>query len=89
MGALPDPTDKVNPLDPPEPFEEGCPGAWYRCRFVRSLFRYERAAGEQGTLSSNPLLDRTDDPLVLDAERYLQNERARARSHDTRRMNAR
>lgn len=44
---------------PPEPFTEGCPGAWYRSPFLQSLIRYMRQENR-----SNPLLDRCDDPLV-------------------------
>lgn len=65
---------------PPETHEEGCPGAWYRSRFVLSLIPYERAVSE-GVYSDNVLLSRCNDPLVIEAIHYLEMERARARAH--------
>lgn len=54
---------------------EGCPGSWSRCGFVRSLLPYQRPRGD-GVFSANVLLDRCDDPLVLEAivewERHIQ-----------------
>ena len=86
MGLPTDYEDDQNVLEPPEPIDEGCPGAWYRCRFVRSLAVYERTPNQDGALSENLRLSRCDDPLVLDAIQYLETERARARIHDQRRM---
>lgn len=86
MGRLPilQPTKEdmgLNLRAPPEFHDEGCPGAWYRCGFVHSLWKYERLMTESG-FSSNLMLDRCDDPLVLEAIQYLENERLRARSAD-------
>jgi hypothetical protein len=86
MGRLPilQPTQEdlgVNLQAPPEMHDEGCPGAWYRCDFVRSLWKYERLMTDSG-YSPNIMLDRCDDPLVLEAIQYLENERLRARSAD-------
>lgn len=72
---------------PPDDHEDGCPGAWYRCVFVRSLEKYERLLGES-TFSSNVLLDRTDDRLVLEATQCLETHRLRKRQQDNeQRMN--
>lgn len=88
MGRLPDPEDQLNPQEPPESLEEGCPGAWYRCAFVRSLLPYERTSSTDGVLNENLRLTRCTDPLVLDAIQYLETERTRARNHDNRKMMA-
>lgn len=86
MGRLPVHTPR--PCDePPEKAEDGCPGAWYRSRFVRSLIPYERTQSQHGALSENLLLSRCDDPLVLEAIQTLEIERARALSHNRERMN--
>lgn len=53
-----------HPLEDPN---DGCPGGDQRCRFVNSLGRYMRSQAEGGTRVSNPLLDRCDDWLVVDA----------------------
>ncbi len=80
MGRLP--VYGANPCEEPkETHDEGCPGAWYRTRFVRSLIPYERVSSSDGVLSENIRLSRCDDPLVIDAVQYLEIERARARSH--------
>ena len=42
--------------EPPETHHNGCPGAWYRSRFVSSLYRYERAVSGDGAYSENVLL---------------------------------
>lgn len=69
-----------DPKTPPEPNDDGCPGAWYRCAFADSVSRYERKL-LRDAIASNPLLDRCDDPLVLEAADYLENERLRHRNH--------
>jgi len=63
--------------EPPETHEDGCPGGWYRCRFVATLLRYQRPYS-QGVFSSNVFLDRCEDPLVLEATKYLEAEQLRA-----------
>lgn len=80
MGRLPIYGERPDEY-PPETHEDGCPGAWYRSRFVRSLIPYERTASGDGVLSENLRLSRCDDLLVLDAVQYLETERARARAH--------
>jgi hypothetical protein len=88
MGALPI-YDGPSPSDePPESHEDGCPGAWYRSRFVSSLIPYERSTNGEGLYSENLHLSRCTDPLVLEAIQYLEHERARALSHMRERMNA-
>lgn len=79
MGRLP--IYEPNPDDEPkEDHGDGCPGAWYRSRFVRSLLRYERTSAD-GVLSENLNLTRCDDPLVLEAVQALEIERANSRAH--------
>lgn len=80
MGRLPILYGPQASEEPPETHDDGCPGAWYRCGFVHSLMPYERSCSG-GVYSANPLLDRTDDPLVIEAIQYLERERARARAH--------
>lgn len=69
-----------DPKRPPESNEDGCPGAWYRCGFAASVAPYERTI-MQHAIANNPLLDRCDDPLVLEAAAYLERERLRCRNH--------
>ena len=80
MGRLPvyQPTPDHTP---PETHEDGCPGAWYRSRFVLSLLKYERPWGQDGPVSENIRLTRCADNLVLDAIQALETERARAHAH--------
>jgi hypothetical protein len=86
MGALPVLDGLEASEEPKESHEDGCPGAWYRSRFALSLGPYERSVSEQGAYSENLLLSRCDDPLVLEAIQYLEQERARARAHLRERM---
>lgn len=61
---------------PREPYAEGCPGAWYRSVFIRSLDKYiPRVMGESWFKS---LHLREDTPrLVLDAvQRYMDHRQA-------------
>jgi hypothetical protein len=46
---------------------EGCPAGWVRSPFVQSVQRYTRAPTENGGRVSNPLFDRCDDDLVIEA----------------------
>lgn len=71
-----------NPDAPPDTHEDGCPGAWYRCGFVRSLIKYERLLGDS-VFSSNVLLDRCTDRLVIEATQYIEFQRMRKRERDT------
>lgn len=53
---------------PNEPIAEmGCPGAWYRTAWCRSLDPYHRRIGRNGERVDNPALTRCEDPLVLAA----------------------
>jgi hypothetical protein len=80
MGRLP--IYEPNPVEyPPETHEDGCPGAWYRCRFILSLLRYERPWGDGRAASENINLTRCTDPLVIDAIHAMETERARAHAH--------
>jgi hypothetical protein len=69
-----------DPMRPRDSHEEGCPGAWVRCEFVLSLSKYERIIRDTDVISS-PLLDRTDDPLVLEATQFIETERVRRQAH--------
>jgi hypothetical protein len=53
-----------NPLMPPEITDEGCPGGWYRSRFVWSLVDLLRVRTETGDRVRNPFFDESEDPLV-------------------------
>lgn len=66
------------PLERPS---DGCPGGWYRSRFVWSLARYLRERVEGGQRVPNPLLDRCSDDFVLLCERIFVQEQERAASH--------
>lgn len=58
---------------PCEPIgETGCPGAWYRTAFLRSLDRYYRRRTEGGGRVDNPALTQSADPLVHEAIRTLE-----------------
>lgn len=65
--------------EPVEPNDEGCPGGWYRTPFFASLIKYLRPVSN-GVYSPNLLLDRCDDPLVIEAVRHFESERARHRA---------
>jgi hypothetical protein len=87
MGRLPiygvpdvDEPEQDDPLHPRDDHRDGCPGAWYRSAFAASLHAYERHATDAG-YSANPLLDRCQDRLVLEAIQFLEAERLRARAH--------
>lgn len=67
-------------MHPRDDHREGCPGAWYRSGFCDSLHKYERHLTDGG-YSANPLLDRCDDRLVLEAIQFLEAERLRARAY--------
>lgn len=70
----------ADPKAPPEDNADGCPGAWYRCTFAASVSHYERTL-LQDAIANNPRLDRTDDPLVIEAAGYLEYERLRHRNY--------
>ena len=72
---------KVNPRLPFEDPAEGCPGGWYRSRFVESLRPYMRSRTEHGGRNSNPLLDRTDDELLIQLVLVLEREQDQALAH--------
>lgn len=69
-----------DPATPHEPNDDGCPGGWYRSAFPFSVMQYERTIQEH-SIASNPILDRCDDPLVLEAVAYLEAQRLRHRNH--------
>lgn len=58
---------------PHEPIDEmGCPGAWYRTPWMRSLDRYYRRRTEGGGRVENPAFTQCKDPLVIEAILYLE-----------------
>lgn len=69
-----------DPYRPQEPHTYGCPAAWYRNEFASSVFRYARRVNDHG-FSPNILLDRCEDPLVLELIRLYEIEVLRARAH--------
>lgn len=86
MGRLPILDGEDASEHPVERHDDGCPGAWYRSRFVASLMAYERPMSGDGVYSENLHLTRCTDPLVLDAIQYLEHERARALNHQREKM---
>lgn len=72
---------RVNPAKPLESPEHGCPGGWYRSRFVWSLNRYFRIRTEGGGRVSHPLLDRCDDELILEFIAIYEREQERCNAH--------
>lgn len=77
-----------NPAMPLERVSDGCPGGWYRCRFVWSLQPYFRARLEGGHLVDNPMLNRCEDEFVLWCVRVFENEQTRQANHRVEMMEA-
>jgi hypothetical protein len=71
MGRGPDRTLEGKAGDwaaPNEPIADtGCPGAWYRTSWTRSIERYYRQVGRNGERTDNPAFTRCEDPLVIEA----------------------
>lgn len=63
-----------------ESHNDGCPGAWARCEWIRSLVPYFRHRA-QGVWSENIRLSRCEDPLVLEAVEYWEAQVIRADGH--------
>ena len=63
---------------PYEDPEDGCPGAWYRTRWVDSVFPYLRRRTDGGGRVPNPRLDRCEDWLIESAVMYVEDEEERA-----------
>lgn len=76
MGA--DPDYDTDEQEPHESTEDGCPGGWYRTRFILSVGRYTRPCAD-GVYSPNLMLDRSDDPLVHEAVAYYEMQQSRHR----------
>ncbi len=55
----------INPRMPTEDPREGCPGGWYRSNTIASLSPYLRRRDSHGGRVPNPMLDRTDDEVLL------------------------
>lgn len=72
---------RLNPRKPLERLSDGCPGGWYRSRFVWGLDRYMRVRVEGGQRVSNPLLDRCEDDFILQCERLYVQEQERAAAY--------
>lgn len=64
-------------MEPENVRREGCPRGWAVSAFARSLALYRRRRAADGLRVSSPLLDRTDDPLILEAISYLEAEEDR------------
>jgi hypothetical protein len=62
---------------PAERPEGGCPGGWYRSRFVASVWPFLRRRSEHGVYNANPFFDRCDDELVLALVLHLEHEQER------------
>lgn len=64
----------INPRQPPEDPDDGCPGGWYRSRFVLSIYPYLRRRTEHGDRVINMLLDRTEDELLLQWVQHVEDQ---------------
>lgn len=64
----------INPKQPPEDADDGCPGGWYRSRFVASLMPYLRRRTEHGGRVDNLLLSRCTDELILQWVQHLEDQ---------------
>lgn len=73
---------------PAERPEAGCPGGWYRSRFVYSLWPFLRMRAEGGQRVPNPFFDRCDDDLVLALVLHHEHEQERWESWRWEQMNA-
>jgi hypothetical protein len=73
-----------NPKRPTEDPADGCPGGWYRSRFVDSVWPYLRRRDENGNRVANPLLDRCDDDLIIALVLYAEHEDERWWAHRSR-----
>ena len=74
---------------PHEPIADmGCPGAWYRTDFMRSLDRYYRRRTENGGRVDSPALTQCTDSLVLEAIQTLEAHEDAAFAEYTRRLYA-
>jgi len=89
------PRDHVNvgkTQDWAAPFEPiadmGCPGAWYRTPFMRSLDRYYRRRDDHGNRVDRPALTQCTDPLVLEAIEILEAYEDAAHGEYLRRLHA-
>jgi hypothetical protein len=70
-------------LQPDRPFEaaaDGCPGAWYRTRFVESLLPYLRRPVDGGGRVPRQRFDQAT-WQVQEAVEYFEGEQARASAH--------
>lgn len=63
---------------PVEDDDSGCPGGYQRCRLVWGVMRFYRRRVEGGGRVPNPLFDRLDDELVIEAVLHLEREEERA-----------
>lgn len=71
---------KVNPVEPHERTEDGCPGGWYRNGFTTSVARYVRQRIKGGGRVSNPFFDKAD-RVVQDCVMYLELQQERWHVH--------
>lgn len=67
-----------NPRRPSEPLDEGCPGGWYRCEFVSSVMPFRRRRTRDGLHDSNPRLNDSTDPPILEAIAFYEEQEAKA-----------
>jgi hypothetical protein len=76
-------TELDEPMQPDRPFEaaaDGCPGAWYRTRFVESLLPYLRRPVDGGGRVPRQRFDQAP-WQVQEAVEYFEGEQARASAH--------
>ena len=89
MGNHPDPELEKKkygriPIDWRHPYEDmadGCPGGWYRCQFIDSIWPYLRRRTDNGDRVTNRRYDESKDKLILDACEYWEQEDERCRNY--------
>lgn len=72
---------KISPRHPTELPTEGCPGGWYRSRFVASVLPYMRRRDDHGGRVQNHLLDRADDDLIYQLIAYAEEAQESSEAH--------
>lgn len=78
---------KVHPDFPTEDASDGCPGGWYRSRFIDSLMPYLRRRDQHGGRVPNMILDRSDDDLIFELVQYAEDQEERYQMHREEVMN--
>ncbi len=62
----------------PEDPDDGCPGGWYRCRYIYSLMPYFRLRTQSGDRVENLHLRHITNSRIIEAVHYFEGEREAA-----------